>query len=294
MRAQVSAGRITSPVKRHALLLLVFAMAAAGCGSDLGLGEADCSPPTEDISSSNIMTVQAVPTAKYTPCLNELRLGWDSVEWFAESGRAGIEIAEDFNRFLTVTVTETCDVSEAVPVDSGYPDIERFEDIESQQADIEIVIVPSGEEPLRTARRLIEDLDGIQIDDRPVVYTIDDAIDERLGSRSELALSRGAYVWIIDELDVEEETVQLRSNTASVAGHALAPDDALDLIEDAAPGVFYRGRWFFTFEGGCITYDFDASGVLAETVAADVDDAVGFYPALELRQSARDAGFDIG
>ena len=94
------------------------------------------------------MTVQAVPTAKYTPCLNELRLGWDSVEWFAENGRAGIEIAEDFEPFLTATVTETCDTSEAVAVDSGYPDIKRFEDIESQQAEIEIVIVPSGEQPL--------------------------------------------------------------------------------------------------------------------------------------------------
>ena len=127
-----------------------------------------------------------------------------------------------------------------------------------------------------------------------MIYTVDSAIDDPVGSRSELALSRGAYVWIIDELDVEEGTVQLRSNLAAAAGRGLEPDDALDLIEDAAPGVFYRGSWFFTFEGGCITYEFDANGILAETVAADADDALGFYPALELRQGARDAGFDIG
>jgi len=284
-------------MRRHTklLVLLLFALAANSCSNaNLGLGEADCSPPAGGTSSSNVMTLQAVPTAKYTPCLNELRLGWDSVEWFAESGRAGIEIAEDFEPFLTATVTETCDVSEAVAVDSAYPDIQRFEDIESQQAEIELVIVPSGEQPLGTAQQLVEELDGVQIDDRPVTYTVDSAIDDPVGSRSELALSRGAYVWIIDELDVEEGTVQLRSNLATATGRGLEPDDALDLIEDAAPGVFYRGSWFFTFEGGCITYEFDADGILAETVTADAEDALGFYPAHELLQGAKDAGFDIG
>lgn len=285
-------------MKRHTnllVLLLVFAVAAISCSnSNLGLGEADCSSPAGDVSSSNVMTVQAVPTAKYTPCLNELRLGWDSVEWFAENGRAGIEIAKNFDPFLTATVTETCDTSESVAVDSGYPDIQRFEDIDSQQAEIEIVIVPSGQQPLGTSRQLVEELTGVQIDDRPVTYTVDSAIDDPVGSRVKLALSRDAYVWIIDELDVEEGTVQLRSSTAAATGRGLEPDDALDLIEDAAPGVFYRGSWYFTFEGGCITYQFDANGILAETVAADAEDALGFYPALQLRQGARDAGFDIG
>jgi hypothetical protein len=284
-------------MRRHTkplVLLFAFVVAASSCSSDLGLGEADCSPPSGDISSSNVMTVQAVPTAKYTPCLEELRLGWDSVEWFAERGRAGIEIFKNFEPFLTATVTETCDVSEAVAVESGYPDIQRFDDIESQQAELEIVIVPSGEQPLGAARQLVEELNGIQIDDRPVTYTVDSAIDDPVGSRSELALSRGAYVWIIDELDVEEGTVQLRSQPAAATGRGLEPDDALDLIEDVAPDVFYRGSWFFTFEGGCITYEFDANGILAETVAADADDALGFYQAEELRQGARDAGFDVG
>ena len=195
--------------------------------------------------------------------------------------------------FLSATVTEACDVSETVAGNSGFPDIQRFEDIESQQAEIEIVIVPSGEQPLETARQLVEELNGVQIDDRPVTYTIDEAINEPVAQRSELALSRDSYVWIIGELDAEEGTVQLRSNIAAAVGRGLEPDDALDLIEDTAPNVFYRGSWFFTFEGGCITYEFDANGILAETVAADAEDAIGFYPAHELRQGVRDAGFDI-
>ena len=110
--------------RRWIMLLAVFALMAGACGS-LGLGEADCASPSKDISSSNILTVQAVPTAKYTPCLNELRVAWDSVDWFAEDGRAGLEIVRSFDTFLTSTVTATCDVSGAVRVDSGKQAIER-------------------------------------------------------------------------------------------------------------------------------------------------------------------------
>ena len=275
------------------IIVLVMALALSACGN-LGLGEADCSEPADDVSSSNIMTVQAVPTAKYTPCLNELRLGWDSVDWFAEDGRAGIKIIESFDTFLSATVTESCDVSDAVAVESGYPDIQRFEDIELQPTAIEISIVPSGEQPLSSAQSLVEELAGIEIDDRPVTYAIDDAIDEPVSSRVELALSRSEHVWIIDEVDAEEGTVQLRSNNSAAIGHGLQPQDALNLIEDVVPDVSYRGNWYFTFDGGCITYEFNASGTLAETVAVDAEDALGFYPALELRQFARDLGFNIG
>ena len=96
------------------------------------------------------------------------------------------------------------------------------------------------------------------------------------------------------EVDAEEGTVQLRSNFSTATGHDLDPQQALNLINDAVPEVFYRGSWYFTFEGGCITYNFDAKGTLAETVAEDAESALGFYPALELRQFAEDQGFDIG
>ena len=78
--------------RRHALVGLALSVVLGACGN-LGLGEADCSSPERDISSSNILNVQAVPTAKYTPCLNELRLGWNSVAWFAEDGRAASKSA---------------------------------------------------------------------------------------------------------------------------------------------------------------------------------------------------------
>jgi len=276
-------------------LALVMALAATGC-SNLGLDEADCSSVIPDVSSSNILTVQAVPTAQYTPCLNELPLGWDMAKWFAESGRAGFDMVRFVppTTFLTAVVTDSCDVTNAVAVESRYFDIERFEDIELQPVDIEISVVPSGERPLVIAELLINRLAGGEIDGRPLIYTIDERVDESVSQRVELALSHSNFVLVIDEVDAEEGTVQLRSNILAAAGHDLDPQDALDLIKHSVPEVFYRGSWYFTFEGGCITYDFDAKGILAESVAEGAEGALGFYPALELRQFAADQGFDIG
>lgn len=273
------------------LALLALAMTATAC-TNLGLGDADCTPPERGVSASTIMTAQAVPTARYTPCLRELRLGWDDVDWFAESGRAGIAIERLDRQFLRAILTETCDISSATPADSRHLDIERYEEIEFQKAEIDITVVPSGELPLAEAQRLITDMDGIEVDDRPVRFSLDEDLDGSLAARVDRALALDQYVWIIDELDAVEGTVELRSKDASVTGRE-SPDEALELIEDNISDVFYRGNWYFTFEGGCITYEFDVSGRLAESVADDAEQALGFFPAFELRDLAEEAGYEL-
>ena len=261
--------------------------------ADLGVGEADCSSPERGLSSANVMTVQAVPTARYTPCLEELRPGWDSVTWFAENGRAGIEIEKGTVPFLSATVTGSCDVSGAAQVFSGFTDIQRFEDVEFGPVEINVTIVPSESKGLVMSQRLVDRLGGEEIDDRPVVYKIDHDMDRTMTARISDALMAKEYVWIIDELDAEEGTVDLRSNDTRVAANRINPEDALEVIEDFAPGAFYRGNWFFTFDGGCITYEFDAEGTLAATIAADADESIGFYPAYQLIEIATDAGYDL-
>ncbi len=277
---------------RPLIVLLAIVLVPSGCSSHLGLGESSCVPSVTDMSASNVLSVQAVRTAKYAPCLNELQPGWDQADSFAEAGRSGIKFLgfSSSSTFLTATLTETCDVSDAVAVESRYDDIDRFEDIEQQPVGIEISIVPSGEEPLSSAQELVDELALVEIDNRPVTYTIDEAIDEPVSSRVEVALSRYDYVLIIDEVDAEDGTVQLRSNFSAATGHDLDPQDALNLIDGVVPGVFYRGDWYFTFEGGCITYEFNTSGALAETIAEDAEDALGFFPADEAWQWAADQG----
>lgn len=278
---------------RRLLIVFTLALVASSC-ANLGLGDAGCAEAARDASSLTILNIQAVPTAKYTPCVDQLPLGWEEADWFAEDGRAGVDIKESDHTFLTATVTESCDVSGAVAVDSGAVDIERFEDIEVQSSNIEILIIPSGQDPLSASRDHVRNLRGFEIDDRPVSYVIDLDLDQSVSSRLDSGLSEYDFVWIVDEIDAEEGTVQLRSNNSTAAGHGLLPRVALGLIEDVVPEVFYRGDWYFTFDGGCITYEFDAVGVLAETIAPDAERVIGFFPGLELRQEALDQGFVIG
>lgn len=274
--------------------LAALTLIASACNSDLGLGQPEC---TDKPLNTHVLAAQAVPTAKYTPCIEELRLGWDSVDWFAREGRAGIEFRRGVNPFLTVTVTESCDVSDASPARSGhpigYPDIERFEDVEFVPVVIKVTIIPLGARPLESAESVVARLGRVEIEDRRVLFTIDGDLEEEVTPRVNRALASEQYVWIISNLDAEENTVELRSNSPGVAGTGLSAEDALDLIEDNVPDLYYRGAWYFRFDGGCITYDFDAEGIVAITVADDADDALGFYPAHVLRRSARDAGFDI-
>jgi hypothetical protein len=281
--------------RRVILGLLLATLLASACGGALGLDQPDCN----DLElNTHFLAAQAVTTAKYTPCIDELRLGWDSVDWYARDGEAGIKFVRGTSPFLTVSVTESCDISDARPARSGhptgYPDIERFEDTESVPIVIRITIIPLGEGPVARAEQLVEEYGREEIEDRRVIMTIDADLAQDAKSRVDRALANDHYVWIISNLDAAERTIEMRSNNPAVAGTGLRPEKALDLIEDNIPELFFRGSWYFTFEGGCITYDFDAKGILAVTVAEDADDALGFYPAYQLRQFFRDGGFDMG
>lgn len=278
-------------MRRVALATAALTIVLGGC-SNLGLDEIDCNPPERDVSSRKILTVQAVPTARYTPCIDDIQLGWDNIEWRARKGEAQIRITNGISPFLTATVTESCDTSGAVEVPSGRTDIARFENISSQQARINITMVPSGERATAEANRLELQLGSVELDDRPVRIVVDDE-DLSAAVRVEQALAAGHFVWIIDELDADEGTVEMRSGNPAVAGSGMSPEDALDEIEDHLPRVFYRGQWYFTFEGGCITYDFNASGTLAETIAEDAEDVIGFYPAHRVRAIAESAGYTL-
>lgn len=277
---------------RRLVVVTALALALGAC-SNLGLGEADCSPPERDLSSANIITVQAVPTAKYTPCLNELRLGWDAVQWFARRGEAGLQIFDGTSPFLIAAVTASCDTSLATNVPSMYEDIERFEDVVWQPAEVAIMVIPSGDNALALALDQVAQTPTVQLDNRTARIFVDIDFESGATTRVQNALDKGQYVLIVDELGAEEGTVELRSNDPKVAGSRLSFEDALDEIEDHLPDIFYRGNWYFTFEGGCITYEFDARGTIAETVAADADDALGFYPAHLIRQIAEGAGYEL-
>jgi membrane-associated phospholipid phosphatase len=85
----------------------------------------------EEAGTQLILEAQSVPSASKLPCLESLPLGWSfrAVEvidgesrLILDSDRAGVEAAE-------VTLTSSCDVSEATEVPSDELDTRRFEKI---------------------------------------------------------------------------------------------------------------------------------------------------------------------
>ncbi len=282
--------------KRLVLVVTAIALVTAGCGR-LGLGLPACDTGTSSPTGASVLTLQAVPRADYAPCLNSLKLGWDHVEFEVQSDLMSLEFGRqrelEFQPFLEVRLTPSCDVGDAVEVPSGMDDIDRFDDITQVTDEIRVTIVPDGERPRIFANGLAGDLAGVRIEDRPVVFAVDEDIDFSVRSRVNKALFSDQYVWIVNDLDIDEGTLEVRSTPDGEGARGLEVDEALHRIEEMTPEVSYRGQWYFVFNGGCITYDFDAKGAVATTIEQDAVEAIGFYPNNELREAGRRAGYEI-
>ncbi|MFC2177452.1 hypothetical protein ACFLRH_03450 [Actinomycetota bacterium] len=262
-----------------------LAVALAACGR-LGLGEQTCEDNVREPSPANVLAAQAVPTARYTPCFRSLEVGWDDVDFEAENGRAGIGVEHGTETFLTAVVTASCDVAEARRVMSGHTDIEKFIDIEQIRSDISVAVLPATTRQMAHSFALAERWNNMELGGRRVIFRIDPDLSSSIATRFERALPDHQYIWIIDELDMAENTLEMRSEGMEPMAQ-LTAEEALDFIKDDMVTETYRGRWYFTFDGGCITYTFDAEGPMAGTVAEDATANLGFYPAYQLRAPAR-------
>jgi hypothetical protein len=280
-------------VRSRILLAGAVALLAAACSNSIGLGLPACDRSPSDPSGATVLVAQAVPAAVYTPCINSLKLGWDEVELKVESGRASLEIGREFSSFLEVSLTETCDVSSATPVPTALEGASRYENLTVVRPEIGVTIIPTGERPRLHALMLAERLDGTRLDDRPVMFSVDESIDFEVRTRVNEALFDDQYVWIINDLDVEEDTLEMRMTADGEGARGLTVAAALERLEDVVPEVTYKGQWFFVFEGGCITYDFDAEGTVAVTLAQDASEAIGFYDNAALIEAGRRAGYTL-
>lgn len=276
-----------------AILVTALALASSGCGGTIGLGLPACETPVNNPSAAVVLVAQAVPTAHYAPCINSVKLGWDEIELSVKSGRAALEIGREFSDFLHVSLTESCDIADATPVASGLEGINRYESIQQVANEIRVTIIPTGERPRIHALSLADQLAEVRVDGRPLTLTVDENIDFEVKTRVNEALFSDDYVWIINDLDVEEGTLEMRRTADTEGSRGITVHGALERIEDTVPDVIYEGQWYFVFTGGCITYDFDTSGTVAETVAEDASEAIGFYDNAALLEAGRRAGFQL-
>jgi hypothetical protein len=240
--------------------------------------------------------VQALPDTEYVPCVNGLFTGWDYVDLEAETGRSVFWLDSDRMgmRFLQVDLAASCDARSAEQVTTDEKGVPLLKDVTEEVA-VTVTVIPEGRsaETFSYSSQVVLRFNAIdEIEGRELVVRAD-ASNTPTASRVERALAGGDVVVELSVRDAEEDTMTMIIPQTSQERSGLSFDDAAEFLEDNVDPPSYRGNWYYLFDNGCVTYTFDAQGPGVETIESDVETALGLFDAEVLRQSARDAGFDL-
>ncbi len=277
-------------MSRRLIFILAIATLATACTNSLGRSVPEC----DSVRTSMVLQVQSVPGASYVSCINGLKTGWTYRDLEARNGYSVFWLDSDRlgETFVTVENLLSCDVGNAVESQSDLPSVRFFKDVVSEST-VEIVVVPEGSvgETLEWAAEITRELEGETIKGRLTDVSVSLANDST-ATRVSRAAATGAHVIIISVRDAEEGTLTLlvHGQTQEYQGDL---DDAIDAIEDAETRSSYRGNWYYVFDGGCVVYTFDAEGASVDTIESDIGIALGLFDADALRQTARDAGYNL-
>ena len=279
-------------MRRLIFAACVLAVLSVGCSEQqLGRRIVECEGLSQELGTSTILTAQAVPGTAYIPCVEALRPGWKFEHVQARSGEAYFTVDSDRMgmEFLRVTLLPSCDVGAARSVISDEGDVDLSVEVLEENADFAVVVVPVASRHHNYAVSVVAHLMSESVRGRDISATLDES-DAPISEKIASAHAAGTPVIIIDDAEVDTETVSLR-RVGGDEESGLDFDAALDEIEDDVDGPVYKARWFYTFDGGCIRYDIDAEGEGAQSVKSDVARAIGVYPMEELYELARQAGY---
>lgn len=271
-----------------AMVALVVGLSAC---TNLGAELPRCLESGVTLPGSLVLEAQAVPTAHYGPCISTLEPGWEANDLRAETGRAWLWLDSDRmgDRFLTVTLQESCNVGTAPAADSGLEGIDLYLDIASPDTIATLVVVPVAERHLEYTIELVE-----QMRDAGLAARGWEAFGRPFSERVTGVLEAGYVAIIVDDSDVEAGTVAIRDPAAPRDEESGVTFGQITQRFGTAEGAeVYRGQWYYVFEGGCVVYDFDAEGPGAADLENVVEDALDFAPLEQLREIARRDGFDI-
>jgi hypothetical protein len=273
------------------MLVVLMALAMSAC-ANLGAELPHCLDRGVSLPGSILLEAQAVPTARYGPCLGQLEPGWKAHDLRAESGRAWFWLDSDRmgDRFLTVTMQQTCDPgAAATAADSGHEGISLFRDVATPDPIATLVVVPVAERHLAYTFQLLDRMREAGLSARGW-----EAFGPSFSERISGVLEAGHVALIVDDGDVEAETVAIRTPEASRDEEPGVTFNQIVQRFGSAEGTeVYRGQWFYVFQGGCIVYEFDAEGPGSADLTNAVEDALDFAPLEQLREIARRDGFDI-
>jgi hypothetical protein len=282
---------------RRLLALVALALLASSCGNNqLGRSVPACPADPDVVSTFTgaiVLQMQAVDTAEFVPCLNDLKAGWSYEHLVPERGRSRFWLDSDRigSRFLEVTLTPSCDVGAATLVDGGDDEvITEYRDVELIGSSVTIVIVPVTGRETGYAEAIESELEARQINDRSV-FVVFDTSDDPLADKVAAAARRGRPIIVVGEQDAQDKTATLRMPDEAGSVRGLELNDLFDRLEALLPSPSFEGTWYRVFDGGCITYAFDASGPGVDRLAEDVEEAVGLFPAGVVRRALRASGF---
>ena len=276
-------------------LVVVLAVAAASCANS-SLGRSIPACPADDdfiseVSASMILQMQAVDSAKYVPCVTDLKAGWSYDDLVADRGKSRFSLDSDRlgSGFLEVTLLETCETDGLAAVSAPRDDVSEYRSIRLVGSTVTVVIVPETGRVIDYGRRIEAELEARQVNGRQLFVVFDDA-DVPLAEKVAQASRNGRPLVILDEEDALEETATLRMPGRAESIRGLDFERLVDALENRLPQPSLRGTWVQVFEGGCIRFDFDAEGHGVDGLISDVEEAVGLFPAQEVRRIMRDAG----
>ena len=239
-----------------------------------------------------VLQMQAVDTAEYVPCLNDLSAGWDYEDVRSERGKSRFWLDSDRlgPRFLEVTLTPSCTVGDATErVTDAATGVTEYRRVEVVSSTFTAVVVPVTPRVADYARELETELEARAFNDRRPSVLFDTS-DSPLEDKVAAAAQQGRPIIIVDEQDAREGEATLQMPDEDEWTRGLDRDRLFDRIEDLLPKPSYTGEWFFVFDGGCIEYEFDAKGRGVDQLESDVSDALGLFPAGEVRRVMRSIG----
>jgi hypothetical protein len=274
---------------RRVAIVAAVALLAGGCAT-LGREYPRCEFPFVDVPIPIVMEIQALPGASFGPCLNDLAPGWSYHHMQHESGRVHFWLDSDRlgDRFVEVTMTESCDPGSATARAHPNPGIQRFIDATEEVLPVSVVIVPIGSVALDYAAAVGVALAGASVRGRPLMLSLDQ--DDNPSAAIQAARTRGRIVIGVDDIDMRQGTVQVALPNGET-DYGLSLSEALEEIEDHIEEGSYHAAWFHLFDGGCVTFEFDAEGPGVETLIADVEATIGFADLADLKAQAATAGF---
>jgi hypothetical protein len=309
----VTLPRRNSALRGWPLLLgLVLAISLLGC-RPLGPGTPHCGElevvrggsepdiliarPTGEATSLNaaeLLQLQAVPSADWGVCVEDLPAGWNTGMLTAERGRAELSLAATSLGlpFVRVTVSDRCEVPEdAQPIATSGDGPQRFVQVHDVTTGIEVAIVPVAARHHDAARTVTSTLTDREVRGTPLQVALAAGSDD-VATRIDRALGTGSNVLVVDDDYLRRGEVELRSPQGSRAFVAPVGRILTELGERAQPQV-YRATWWHPSPRSCIVYDIAARGPGALEVPEHLDGALGFLPLAELRGHLEESGYDV-